>query len=179
MPQSKFDEKRLLLVAAAVAFAGLFAVLIKKLLDLPDKTEPEFKGRKKHCYLALPRETIQRYLDSGAKRMEFEFVEDHKRVKLYLVGYDAADDECFRKKIKTPYEPDKDVDLENKEFGLFEQEHDKTWLHETLTKEPLQDWEFKPVECDLPGGKGYVSYEMSGSSLQIAIRVNPCPPGCH
>jgi hypothetical protein len=179
MPQSKFDEKRLLLVAAAVAFAGLFAVLLKKLLSLPDKTDPELKGRKKHCYLALSRQTIQRYLDSGAKRMEFEFVEEKNRVKLYLLGYDAADDACFRKKIKTPHGPETDVDLENKEFGPFEREHARTWLHETLTKEPIQDWEFKPVECELPNGKGYVSYEMTASSLQVAIRVNPCPPGCH
>ncbi|NEU10113.1 hypothetical protein GZH53_17445 [Flavihumibacter sp. R14] len=85
---TKFDEKRLWLVAAAVAFAGFFAVLVKKLLSLPDKDEPELQGKKMHCYLHLPAEMIDKYVKSGAKKMKFRFVNDNKRVKLHLAGYD-------------------------------------------------------------------------------------------
>ena len=179
MPQSKFDEKRLLIVAAAVAFAGLFAVLLKKLLDLPDKTEPGLTGRKMHAHLFLPKKLIEKYLESGATKMKFKFVEDSKRVKLHLAGYDNDDRQVFNKKIDTNSPPEKDVELENKKFGFFEDEHGGTWLHDTLTEQPLRDWEFKPVECELPNGKGYVSYDMTASTLQVAIRVNPCPPGCN
>mgnify|MGYP003297654314 CR=1 FL=1 len=169
------DREILLLTAGMVTFIGVFTLLAKKL----------FTSRsvqlKKHSFLKLPKETIQKYLDKKGSKIKFEFTDDNGRIKLNFLGFTKDNKLCLEKRMERIKVKSKE--LENIDFGLFSEDEHKEPLHNILSKEPLRDWFLSPEECSIK--EGYVSYRMGDfdpctaqSATYAAYKINPCPPGC-
>jgi hypothetical protein len=83
------DREILLLTAGMVTFIGVFALLTKKIFT------SRSAQLKKHSFLKLPKETIQKYLDKKGSKIKFEFTDDNGRIKLNFVGFTKDNKLCL------------------------------------------------------------------------------------
>ena len=172
------DSEILLLTAGMVTFIGLFALITKKVVSgFTNGKQP-----KKHSYLRLPKEFIEKYLERKGTKIKFEFTDDHGQIKLNFIGYTADNDQCIKKRMDRIGLKDKELD--NIDYGVFSEDEAREPLNNILVKQPLRDWFLSPEKY--PRKEGYVRYELSdfdpcipNSTTFLAYKVNPCPPGCN